>query len=485
MSLHIPPAICDAWSYAGNGDFYVEVTGNNRHRRATIPELKAVYDGSDGSKDRPGHWYEAQLIHYGLPPSKTKGTAKMRLFDSLNEGNLSVPAHILKVEGDLKKDWNKREREAKQAAKSAPAATTSSKGSRKRKADDAQINAGSGTNVNINLSVSVGPQGNIQITPANAPPKKAKTTKTGPDERPAKPAKAASKGKEPTKKAAASAPSASATAKKSDSKKKASSSTAPSASKSSAGLGRSLGKTPATKQTARRGASSVRGAKTTSLRPAANEPSDPTLAPGGQRARCSRPYKRAGQGRPAGASAPSPLVDMTPSHWDSFDDDPPPPYPGSPVHGYDSSHEYDHEDGSDGSLPPLGLLNGRYEVHCTGPRALVRDQGDAGIIFTLDGNALWGSFELGDISGILRLDERPWQSSHSSLEFRWRGRHILDDYQADSVGFIKFLGDGEISGEVVVHHMALEFEGHRVGGQGTRSEISPQSMRRQWEANRV
>lgn len=50
-----------------------------------------MYDGSDGSKDRPGHWYEAQLIHYGLPPSKTKSTAKMRLLDALNKGNVAVP----------------------------------------------------------------------------------------------------------------------------------------------------------------------------------------------------------------------------------------------------------------------------------------------------------------------------------------------------------------------------------------------------------
>ena len=40
-----------------------------------------------------------------------------RLFDAVGKGNLAVPAHILKVETELKKEWNKREREAKQAAK--------------------------------------------------------------------------------------------------------------------------------------------------------------------------------------------------------------------------------------------------------------------------------------------------------------------------------------------------------------------------------
>ncbi|GAB1316259.1 hypothetical protein MFIFM68171_06469 [Madurella fahalii] len=462
MSLHISPATRDAWSYAGNGDFYVEVSGNNHHRRAAISELKAVYDGSDGSKDRPGHWYEAQLIHYGLPPSKTKGTAKMRLFDALNKGNLAVPAHILKVEGDLKKDWNKREREAKQAAKkSAPTATTASKGSRKRNADDAQINAGSGTNVNINLSVSVGPQGNIQVTPANPAPKKLKTTKTNRDEKPEKPAKAAPKGRGTAKKAAASTPSASATAKKSDSTKKASRTT----------------------PTARRGTSSARGARTTSSRPASDEPSNVPLNLRGREAQCSWPFKRPGQGRAAAASALSPVVDTTPSRWDSSDDDddPPPPYPGSPAHGYNASDGYGHENQNDGPLPPLGLLNGRYEVRCTGWPQLISDQGDSGIIFTLDGNALWGSFELGYLSGILRLDERPWQSSRNALRFEWRGEHVVDGYNVDSTGLIRFLGGGEISGEVEVDDMLLEFDGCRVSGQGTRSEISALSMRRQWQ----
>lgn len=76
MSL-APPAVRDGWSYSG--EFHVEASGHNHHRRATIPELKAVFDGSAGPKDRPAHWYEAQLIHYGLPPSKVKGTAKMRV----------------------------------------------------------------------------------------------------------------------------------------------------------------------------------------------------------------------------------------------------------------------------------------------------------------------------------------------------------------------------------------------------------------------
>jgi len=31
-----------------------------------------------------GHWYEAQLRHYGLPPTKDKNAAKVRLLGALN-----------------------------------------------------------------------------------------------------------------------------------------------------------------------------------------------------------------------------------------------------------------------------------------------------------------------------------------------------------------------------------------------------------------
>lgn len=394
MSL-VPPVTRDAWSYSGN-DLYVEVTGNNRHRRATVHEIRAVLDGSDSTKDRPGHWYEAQLIHYGLPPSKTKGTAKMRLFDALNKGSLTVPPHISKLESDMKKEWAKRARESKQATKN----TAPAKGT-KRKADDAQLNAGSSTNVNINLTVSIGPHGNAQAALAAPAPKKAKTTKkAAPAEKPSK-AKANSKG--------------------------ASASTKGSPAKSSS---------------------------TTS--------SD----------------KRRGQGHTKKTATDQlPRVDATPSRWDSYDD-PPPPYPGSPGKRHDDS---------DGGLPPLGLLNGRYRVRCTGPPQFKQSARDSGIIFTLDGSALWGSFEIGPLVGILRLDERPWQSSLRPLYFRWRGEDDqgVEHAETNDGSYLKFLGDGRIAGEIGFHGWMLEFEGCRVSGQGTRSEISVASMRRQWEERRL
>ncbi len=115
-------------------------------------------------------------------PPKTKGTAKMRLFEAVNKGNLNVPAPIIKVENDLKKEWTKREREAKQALKKqaggSTTATTPAKTNGKRKADQGQLN--DGTSVSININLSVGPNGNVVISSLAGPAaKKAKTTKVG------------------------------------------------------------------------------------------------------------------------------------------------------------------------------------------------------------------------------------------------------------------------------------------------------------------
>jgi hypothetical protein len=307
MSL-VPPATRDGWSYSG--DFHVEASGNNRHRRATVPELKAVYDGTDGAKDPPAHWYEAQLIHYGLPPSKTKGTAKMRLFDAVNKGNLAVPAHIKKTETELKKEWTKRERDVKQALKKLTTpATTPTRGS-KRKADDGQVGMAPGTNVNINISMSIGPDGSIQMAPPGPAPKKAKSTPTAKKPAPTKSAPTAKK-PAPTK----STPTA---------KKPAPTKSTPAAKKpvpTKPTTGPSTQAAPRTKQTARRGTSSAKVSKAASSRPA-----------------------------PAGSSdKPAPQFDATPSQWEDSLDDHPPPYLGSPMYPASSSYydAYDDDDDDD------------------------------------------------------------------------------------------------------------------------------------------
>lgn len=72
------------------GDFvcqhvlFANVGEMKRHPRASVAELTSLLrpesaQKSTAPKDQVGHWYEAQLLHYGLPRSKEKNTAKMRL----------------------------------------------------------------------------------------------------------------------------------------------------------------------------------------------------------------------------------------------------------------------------------------------------------------------------------------------------------------------------------------------------------------------
>lgn len=90
-----------------------------------------------------GHWYEAQLLHYGLAPSKNKAVAKVRLLDAVRGGGLKVPREILKVEGDLKREWKKKDKEARNGggasavgtAGTARAGAKSTAGGNKRKRD--------------------------------------------------------------------------------------------------------------------------------------------------------------------------------------------------------------------------------------------------------------------------------------------------------------------------------------------------------------
>ncbi|KAG6823086.1 hypothetical protein H0H93_004256, partial [Arthromyces matolae] len=62
-------------------------------------------------KDSPAHFYEAQCIHYGLHPYKTKEAAKKHLLDAFDPATqrIEVPAHIKKLEEELKEEYKKAE----------------------------------------------------------------------------------------------------------------------------------------------------------------------------------------------------------------------------------------------------------------------------------------------------------------------------------------------------------------------------------------
>lgn len=125
-----PPISRDGFHY--NGDLYVDVGNLNRHKRASIAEISALLrpdlSTSEGksipSKDEVGHWYTAQLIHYGLPPSQDKARAKVRLLEALNASKLLVPPEIKTLEASLQKEYQAAERKAKAAYKKAQTLST-------------------------------------------------------------------------------------------------------------------------------------------------------------------------------------------------------------------------------------------------------------------------------------------------------------------------------------------------------------------------
>ncbi|KAI3340315.1 hypothetical protein F4824DRAFT_417556 [Ustulina deusta] len=444
--MSLAPAVTkDGFSFAG--DLYAEASGHNRHRRAAVAELKEHFkSGSD--KDHPAHWFEAQLIHYGLQPSKTKSVARMRLFDAVNAGKLAVPSHIQKLEKDLKKEWTKNEREAKMAVKTGgPAsAASSTTASKKRKAES--------SNVDMNISV-----GGINITvsannasKSSSAAKKAKTSAKGTAS-----SKAVNDGSKPKNKPA-SKPAKEALTPKASTASKAKPTTSTPQPKKAASTSANSDR----KQTARRGG--------ISQGPSRGSTSTTQTATNG-------PYRTKQTAPRSGAFVARGRIPTSSAFGSNGGfDEPPPPY-----------QEYDDDDDSDdsddppppSSLGPLGLLNGRYGIFSNE----ANDQwgcDDFDLVLTLSGNELWGKFDLGIVSGILHIDERPWESSDDPVPFTWRGEERDGQifYGNINRGWITFLGNGHIQGQL--DYMTLDFGGDRLSGQSTRSQIDARSMQREW-----
>ncbi len=332
-----PPAIKDGFSYAV--DFFAEASGYNRHRRATVPELKAHFKAPGKANDRPAHWYEAQLLHYGLKPSKTKGTAQMRLFEAVTQGNLTVPSHILKLEAELKKDWNKREREAKKAQSDRAPAAAPARGT-KRKADDAGLSSGPPVALK---SVSIDANGSVNIQFGQLPTEGTKPASKSPRKKAAAATKAPEKktdasSKAPEKKASASS--------KAPEKKTTASSKATEEKAQSASTASEKRSNTARKATAKKTGAPVKAPEKRSKAPskASAKKADPPRRAPAKSANTSRPAAGGNRSIPApsGRVPDAARYESSPIQEDDYysapdraldsptPNSPPPPYPGSP-----------------------------------------------------------------------------------------------------------------------------------------------------------
>ncbi|KUM61124.1 hypothetical protein ACN42_g5998 [Penicillium freii] len=484
----MPPVTNGQFSY--NVDtFYVAASGGQIHRRAAPAEIKALYDTATTDKstpDHPGHWYEAQLLHYGLPPSKVKATAKMRLLKAVQDGALSVPKESLQIEKNLKKEWKKQDSEEKSPANNKITTTktvttktvTVSKTVASKTTESKTATAKAATKPAATKAVAkpaaIKTAATKPATPKAAPPKKDTAPKTVASKATAaKPTTTKPAAPKATPKKATAAKTA---APKSSTVKSAIPQTAP-AKRKRASNG---DETPDQPQTAKR---RVSGKKTQGnmdvLTNSHPEPSGWSEQPEYQDAPPS--YEAACKTvnvfspiHKCKAYLPK-LSDQAGEHiydfWDGV----------TPINDENESEAY-----LDPPSPPrtlkntLGLLNGTYKVRSPDianqwdivPEALT-------LSLRLNGREIWGEYKFEMFEGILWMPERPMRSSFDRIPFKWRGRENGEgemSFDDDQEGWIEFLGDGDIVGMINCCG-DLHFRGQRIDS----SVRTASDLRDEWD----
>lgn len=424
------------------GDFiyhdtlFVDVGNNHRHPRASASELrddlmpKKSGPGPGPGKDHVAHWYEAQLVYYGLPRVKDKNAAKVRLTNAVSAKTLRVPEYVSSMEEGMKKEYAVALRKEKQAG----AQETPEKG-KKRKADDVEAA------VPGKMSVVWSKGGEMRVEAERfagsvaSASKKAKTTPKPKTETKAKPeAKSTRKSTTTPKPKAASASAA-----------KAPSSTARPAAASASPTSRANWP----KQTARRGNNFV-------------YPSSST--------------------RPAQASSQQTYGDHTPTSfnnhklYDSSDDDPPPPYSSLPFSHYRSTSPASHRG-------DVVQISGSYSLRVSTPPN--RPLAPRALSLAIDHatSSLWGTFHIGPKRGLIRMDDTTGLASGATKTFGWRsedensnskmrfGRGCDGTVQSDGSGGVQgVFGGGMMYGEDVEFWGTLEDEGDKPDVEEVREE---------------
>ena len=491
------PVVRNQFLYTG-GDLFVDVGNLNRHKRASVaeittllrPDLKKSKGGGEQSKDQVAHWYEAQCIHYGLPPSKDKARAKLRLLEALNTSKLEVPARLASLESDMRKEFVAAERKAKaqhKASLQGPGANEAPPVSKKRKASE--------TIGLVDRSKDKLPA--VQTAdPAIKKPKKQlepKPSSSGPEkpaERPKQYVRSSKlthvwmenfeqgrpplpppkdyhvgmdgrlysniDGSEPPfmvgvkrKGEPVQTPKA---AKSTTLEQHASGKTKPSEQKAGARKEAVVKKEPALKK-----GPALKKEPALKKGPALKK--EPTL-------------KKEPAFKKEAAVKKEPMVKSEPMVKKE---------PKVKAETKPKGEPKIKQETSPPNFPSLGLINGIYDISC--PK-ITEEWGDTDLtlLLTLDIPLVWGAYDFGSFSGTLRIPQRPTVASGRGLPFHWRGRENGEgemSFGDDCEGVLYFLGGGKISG-----HMSLygdvEFDGQRRQGPGTPSRNAA-SMRDEWE----
>ncbi|MCJ1280675.1 hypothetical protein MMC21_008505 [Puttea exsequens] len=462
-----------------NGDLYVDVGNLNRHKRVSLaeitevlrPDLKKSKSGPP-LKDPVGHWYEAQLIHYGLPPSKDKARAKMRLLENLNNSNLKVPPGIIAIESDLKKEFAAAERKAKAQHKASVAANNL--GKKKPKADAKRKLPESGTlapNIHVNINIGSTPPSGLGSFTSQIDSPPAKRTK-----------QIARRGGGPSSGLLRAGVQSRSVTDQSTPSIHSHEDQAPRKYSTKQTARRSIGSfgigsrdsdsvfdisklTAATnkKAVAKKETNAKSDAKTSKVKvkqepilkkELSKEPNtkkEPKI-----KKRPAVKNESAVNKEPAAKKEPKVKKELNVTH--------------RPVTTLTSSYS------------SLGLINGVYDITCPKLEGEWNNCRDLTLILTLDSTSLWGAYDFGVFAGIIRFAERPWSPSDEGLHFQWRGRETGEgemSFGDDCHGEMAFVGGGGIAG-IVNLYGDCPFQGVRRNGPGTpvRSAVS---MRNEWD----
>ncbi|KAK2761514.1 hypothetical protein CKAH01_16286 [Colletotrichum kahawae] len=396
------PISRDGFSFAG--DSFSVLASGHVHRRSTLPELKAHFKAIGSGKDQPGHWYEAQLLHYGLAPSKVKGTAKMRLMEAIAAGKMTVPASLTALEKDMKKEWTKANK-ATTAATSKPAGTRAKSGT-KRKATDVQVVATGGTSVSVSVTVNHG----ADMPTAKKPKATPRTSSTKQS--------ATMTSKSSTPKAKGPKTSASRTSMGD------SSIAAPGQSQyTNALLATSTSSSVPRKQYARRGNPNF-GGRIKDEPDFEDEDSFAHISSGAASSTgsSSHPRQTARCGNPSFGGR----IKREPVVKDEFDEMP-----------------------ATVGLPPLGLINGRYEVVYMGFGRSYLNEDYRHLVCTIEGDRLWVSFDFKVVRGVMQTRTRPMVSDLEPLLFHWCGEGPDGrTYDCSHEASLTFVGGGVVEGTI-------------------------------------
>ncbi|KAL8804917.1 MAG: hypothetical protein Q9200_005631 [Gallowayella weberi] len=165
MPEYASPVSSAPFYYTSSSGLFVEVEGH-RHKRCPSSRLYELLTYNDPGpaytkkgklkvhqppkhKDETQHFYEAQTIHYGLKPFKTKTAAKNALLNAFKgHGSgpgptLTVPEKITKLEEDLAIQYSAKNAVAKKKYEEERALrkVAEEKAKRKRKQDEADLMA--------------------------------------------------------------------------------------------------------------------------------------------------------------------------------------------------------------------------------------------------------------------------------------------------------------------------------------------------------